>query len=158
MDVLGNVGIMVLGAVATYLIAAFAGRGAELLKAALKKKQAEAEAANKKALALTWETAIGALDTVTRTVVGNLEHTKAYNIRQAVQAGEKAAEELTCLSTEAYLDIVEQLREPVKEALDACVVDTERFIREKIEEVLPEIKSRYIQNKEGIVDEEWTEQ
>lgn len=154
MDILGNLGIMVLGAIVTYLLGAFAVRGIELLKAALKKKQAEAEAANKKALALTWETAIGVLDTVTRTVVGNLEHTKAYYIRQAVQAGEAAAEELTCLSTEAYQDIVDQLKEPVKEALDACVVDTERFIRERIEEVLPEIKARYIQNKEGCMNEE----
>lgn len=152
MESLGNLGILVLVAVALYVITAFVGRGAELLKAVLQKKKAEAEAENKKALALTWEVAIGALDTITRTVVSNLEHTKAYQIRQAVKAGEAAAEELTSLSKEAYEDIVTQLQQPVKEALDSCVADTEKFIREKIEEVLPEIKAKYIQSKEGGAD------
>lgn len=144
---LGTIIVGALMGLLLYLLAGVARRAAELAKEYLLKKKAEAEAGNKKALAASFSFAAAVLDAITKTVVADIEHTKAYHIRQAVKAGEAASEELELLSTEAYNKIINQLKPGVKTALDDCLEDTEQYIRQHIEEVLPEIKGKYLETK-----------
>lgn len=114
-----------------------------LLGAFLKRKKAEAEEAGNKALSVAYEMAIQVLEGVTKTTVSQIETTKASTVRKAVKSGEKVYTELTGLSEEAYQEIVAQLSPEVVKALEGCVGNVEAFIRNKIEEVLPEIKDKY---------------
>ena len=114
-----------------------------LLGAFLKRKKAEAEEAGNKALSVAYEMAIQVLEGVTKTTVSQIETTKASTVRKAVKSGEKVYTELTGLSEEAYQEIVAQLSPAVVQALEGCIGNVETLIRNKIEEVLPEIKDKY---------------
>ena len=107
------------------------------------KKKAEAEAAQNQVLTMAYDTALKALDGITQSTISRIETTKAAAIRQAVKNGEKGYTELTGLSEEAYQDIVRQLSPSMEKALESCVKNTEALIRNKIEELLPEVKERY---------------
>ena len=122
-----------------------------ILGAFFRKKKAEAEEAQNQMLAATYDTAIKVLEGITQSTISRIETTKAAAIRQAVKNGEKGYTELTGLSEEAYQDIVRQLSPSVEKALEGCVKNTEVLIRNKIEELLPEVKEKYrcIGNKLG---------
>ena len=114
-------------------------RVTEILNTFLEKKKAEAEEAQNKSAATAYAMAITVLTSITESTVSRIETTQAA----AVKNGKKEFTELTKLSDDAYRDIVEQMSPVVMEALESCVDDTEALIRNKIEEVLPKIKSEY---------------
>ncbi len=114
-----------------------------ILGAFFRKKKAEAEEAENQMLTAAYDTAIRVLESITQTTISRIETTKAAAIRQAVKSGEKGYTELTGLSEEAYQDIVRQLSPSIEKALEGCVKNTEVLIRNKIEELLPEVKERY---------------
>ena len=114
-----------------------------ILGAFFQKKKAEAQAEQNQMLTAAYDMAIRVLDSITQTTLSRIETTKAAAIRQAVKNGEKGYTELTGLSEEAYQDIVRQLSPSVEKALEGCVKNTEALIRNKIEELLPEVKERY---------------
>lgn len=118
-------------------------RAYEVLKAYLTEQLAKAEKSNNESMTSMYSLAITVLDAVAASTVSRIEATHASVVRKAVKAGEKPYTELTQLSEEAYQEIVAQLSPKIKEALEACVGDTEKLIRNKIEEILPEIKQRY---------------
>ena len=118
-------------------------RVTEILNTFLEKKKAEAEEAQNKSAATAYAMAITVLTSITESTVSRIETTQAAAVRKAVKNGEKEFTELTKLSDDAYRDIVEQMSPVVMEALESCVDDTEALIRNKIEEVLPKIKSEY---------------
>lgn len=134
---------MVVMAMLLYLAVRFTAIASQYAAAKLQKKQKEAETAGQTSKAAAFSFALNVLNGVTNTVVSSIEAQKAYQIRQAVKAGEAKASELTNLSTEAYYEIVNMVGANVKEILDDCVDDTEQFIREKIEELLPKVKADY---------------
>ena len=114
-----------------------------ILGAFFRKKKAEAEEAQNQMLAATYDTAIKVLEGITQSTISRIETTKAAAIRQAVKNGEKGYTELTGLSEEAYQDIVRQLSPSVEKALEGCVKNTEVLIRNKIEELLPDVQAKY---------------
>lgn len=114
-----------------------------ILGAFFQKKKAEAQKAQNQVLAAAYDTAIRVLESIIQTTLSRIETTKAAAIRQAVKSGEKGYTELTGLSEEAYQDIVRQLSPSVEKALEVCVKNTEALIRNKIEELLPEVKEKY---------------
>ena len=118
-------------------------RALAVLRELLEKNKAEAEAADNKAAAAAYEMAISVLDSIAEITVSRIEATQAAAVRKAVKKGEKAFTELTKLSEDAYQDILAQLAPCVMNSLETCVADTERLIRNKIEEVLPKVKSDY---------------
>lgn len=135
--------ITLLAAVFITLTAMVIRLGAQLTRERLAIKKAEAEMAGNKAAASAYDMAITVLDSITEITVSRIEATQAAAVRKAVKNGEKAFTELTKLSEDAYQDIVAQLTPYVKKSLETCVADTERLIRNKIEEVLPKVKSDY---------------
>ena len=118
-------------------------RVVEITKACLQEKLAKAERENSETLKVMYSLAITVLDNLANITVSRIEATKAATIRKAVKAGKKGFTELTQLSEEAYQDIVEQISPSIMQVLESCVGDTERLIRNKIEEVLPRIKQEY---------------
>lgn len=142
-EVLKLLGMVVI-AMVLYLVMQATIRASQYLKVRLQKKQNEAEAAGKTAQAAAFSFAVNILNSVTSTVVSSIEARKAYYIRQAVHAGQAKAEELNVLSTEAYEEIVKLLDEEARSILDACLDDSEQFIRDKIEELLPKVKADYL--------------
>lgn len=135
--------ITLLAAVVMTLIAMLVNRGLKLLRELLVIKKVEAEAADNKAAAAAYEMALTVLDSVAESTVSRIEATQAAAVRKAVKNGEKAFTELTKFSEDAYQDIVAQLAPYVMVSLETCVADTEKLIRNKIEEVLPKIKNEY---------------
>lgn len=109
----------------------------------LKSKKTKAEAEGKQSLADLFESASMLLNAVTTTTVSKIEATKAAALRKAVHAGQAAASELELLSDEAYKEIMGQLTPAVEGVLEDAVGDVEKYIRNKIEEVLPEVKQKY---------------
>ena len=142
---------MVLFTMAMYLVIQLTLKVSQYATAKLEEKKKQAEAAGKTAKVAAFSFAINTLNCVTNTVVSRIEAEKAYTIRQAVKAGEAKVEELNILSTEAYEEIVELLGSEVKDILDECVNNTELFIREKIEELLPKVKADYQKTLSGEV-------
>lgn len=115
------------------------------LNAFLNAQKAVAEEQGNKAKVVAYHFALAVLDSITQTTVSKIETTQAAAVRKAVKAGEKEFTELTKLSDEAYQEIIRQLSPDVMAALEAYVNDTEQFVRNKIEEVLPEVKAGYRQ-------------
>ena len=147
--------ISTLAAVVMTLVIMVLKRVLTLVKILLEKEQKEAEKKNNECLSTLYSLAMTVLDTLTGTTVSRIEATQAATVRKAVKAGEKPFTELTRLSEEAYQDVVAQLSPKIMEALEACVGDTEKLIRNKIEEVLPEIKQKYaaISEPQGLIDD-----
>ncbi len=116
----------------------------------LEQLQNAAEASGKTAQAAAFKLAATVIDGVAGTVVSVLESEKAYALRQKVKAGEADYEELKALSQEAYNQILQMLNVQVKEDLAGCLADTETYIRDKIEELLPGIKAAY---RETVLEE-----
>ncbi len=109
----------------------------------LEQMRSEAEASGRTAQAAAFNLALTVLNGVTNTVVSVMESEKAYTLRQKVKAGEAEYEDLKALSQEAYTQIVQLLDVQVKESLNSCLTDTEAYIKDKIEEMLPQIKASY---------------
>ncbi|MDD3415501.1 MAG: hypothetical protein PHY47_16075 [Lachnospiraceae bacterium] len=135
--------ISILTALIITLILIIARQLVAILNAFLEKKKAEATEANNKSAATAYSLAITVLNSITETTVSQIEATQAAAVRKAVKSGQKEFTELTKLSDDAYLDIVDQMSPIVMEALESCVGNTETLIRNKIEEVLPEVKTKY---------------
>lgn len=109
----------------------------------LEQLRREAEVSGKTAQEAAFNLAITVLNGVANTVVSVIESEKAFTLRQKVKAGEADYEELKALSQEAYLQIIQLLDVQVKEDLSSCLANTEAYIRDKIEEVLPQVKAAY---------------
>lgn len=118
----------------------------------LEQMRSEAEASGRTAQAAAFNMALTVLDGVTNTVVSVMESEKAYTLRQKVKAGEADYEDLKALSQEAYAQIVQLLDVQVKESLSSCLTDTEAYIKDKIEEMLPQIKASY---RDTVAQEIW---
>lgn len=136
-----------------YFAAQLIRRQAELWSAKLTKAQADAKTAGDTAKAAAFQFALAVLDAVTYSVVSRIEAEQAYQLRKAVKAGEAEVTKLQLLSTEAYQDIVARLGDGVKACLDDAVEDTEAFVRDKIEELLPKAKADYRKTLTGEGDE-----
>ena len=135
--------ITLLVAVIMALVVIVMRRAAAVLRELLKKNKAEAEVSGNKAAVAAYEMAITVLDSIAEITVSRIEATQAAAVRKAVKNGEKAFTELTQLSEDAYQNILKQLAPAVMAALETCVENTELLIRNKIEEVLPKVKSEY---------------
>lgn len=118
-------------------------RASRIAAASLEKLRSEAEASGKTAQAAAFKLAVTVLDGVANTVVSVMESEKAYALRQRVKTGEADYEELKALSQEAYVQILQMLDVQVREDLNSCLADMEAYIRDKIEEVLPQVKAAY---------------
>ncbi len=136
-------------AVVLYFAARLLTRFKTMWSQRLIKVQADAQAAGNTAKAAAFQFAITVLDAVTYSVVSRIEAEKAYRLRKAVKAGEAEVTELKLLSSEAYHDIIQRLGNEVKDCLDDTVDDTESFIRDKIEELLPKVKADYLKTLPG---------
>lgn len=132
-----------------YLLAQVAVRASRIWSQRLNQAQADALASGRTAKAAAFNFAITVLDAVTYSVVSKIEAEKAYQLRQAVKAGEAQATELKLLSTEAYYEIVSQMSDEVKDCLNGTMDDAEQFIRNKIEELLPKVKADYRRSLPG---------
>ncbi len=130
-------------AVVLYVVAQVISRCKLLAAQKLTKAQQEAEASGNKAKAAAFQFALTILNAVTYSVVSEIEAQKAFQLRKAVKAGEAQITELELLSSEAYYKIINLLGDGVKDCLDEALDDTETFIREKIEELLPKVKADY---------------
>ncbi|MCM1304587.1 MAG: hypothetical protein NC305_13395 [Lachnospiraceae bacterium] len=135
--------ITALAALALTLLAIAIRRALEVLNNLLVIKKAEAEAAGNRSASEAYGMAITVLDSIAEITVSRIEATQAATVRKAVKSGEKPFTELTRCSEEAYQDILGQLSPYVMAALETCVGNTERLIRNKIEEVLPRVKTDY---------------
>lgn len=109
----------------------------------LEQLRSEAAASGKTAQEAAFKLAITVLNGVANTVVSVMESEKAFELRQKVKAGKADFEELKALSQEAYQEIIRMLDIQVRADLDSCLADTEAYIRDKIEELLPGIKAAY---------------
>ncbi len=126
-----------------YALACILNKGSRMAAASLEKLRGEAEASGRTAQAAAFKLAVTVLDGVANTVVSVMESEKAYALRQKVKDGEAAPEDLKALSQEAYMRIIQMLDVQVRADLDSCLADTETYIRDKIEEVLPRVKAAY---------------
>ena len=130
-----------MAAVIMTLVVIIFRRALEVTRELLVSSRAKAEEADNKAAVSAYDLAITVLDSVAQITVSRIEATQAAAVRKAVKNGEKAFTELTKLSDEAYQDIVDQLAPCVMASLEGCVGNTEKLIRNKIEEVLPKVKN-----------------
>ena len=128
-------------------------RALEVIRELLVSSRAKAQEADNKAAVSAYDLAITVLDSVAKITVSRMEATQAAAVRKAVKSGEKAFTELTKCGEEAYQDIVAQLSPFVMASLETCVSDTERLIRNKIEEVLPGVKKEYRELEEQETEE-----
>lgn len=112
--------------------------------------RSEAEASGKTAQEAAFKLAVTVLNGVANTVVSVMESEKAFMLRQKVKAGEADYGELKALSQEACQQIIQMLDIQVREDLGSCLADTEAYIRDKIEEVLPQVKAAY---RETVMEE-----
>lgn len=133
-----------------YALAAAFVRFAKVTAAHLEKLRNEAAASGKTAQAAAFNLAITVLEGVTSTVISVMESEKAYTLRQKVKAGEADYGDLKALGQEAYEQIVRMLDVQVRADLDSCLADTETYIRDKIEELLPGVKAAY---RETVLEE-----
>lgn len=118
-------------------------KGCAYMNMLLEQGKAKAEKEGKQYLADLFEAAGTVLNALTATTVSKIEVTKAAALREAVHAGKEAAEKLNLLSDEAYKEIAAQLPPAIEAALEGSVNDLEKYIRDKIEEVLPGVKQKY---------------
>lgn len=118
-------------------------KGCAYMNQLLEQGKAKAEKEGKQYLVDLFEAAGTVLNALTTTTVSKIEATKAAALREAVHAGNEAAEKLYLLSDEAYKEIAAQLPPAIEAALEGSVNDLEKYIRDKIEEVLPEVKQKY---------------
>lgn len=133
-----------------YALALLTIRFSKLAAAELERRRIQAAAEGKTAQAAAFGLAVTVLEGVTRTVVSVLESEKAYKLRQKVKAGEADMEDLKAIGQEAYDQIVQMLDVQIKADLDNCLTDTETYIRDKIEELLPSVKAAY---RETVLEE-----
>lgn len=133
-----------------YALALLTIRFSKLAAAELERRRIQAAAEGKTAQAAAFGLAITVLEGVTRTVISVLESEKAYKLRQKVKAGEADMEDLKAIGQEAYDQIVQMLDVQIKADLDNCLTDTETYIRDKIEELLPGVKAAY---RETVLEE-----
>lgn len=133
----------ILMAIVMTLMIIVAKRVMEVLKIFLENQKKAAKAEECKVMEVMYDVAIKVLDNIAGTTVSRIEATQAAAVRKAVKAGKLPYTELTGLSEEAYQDIVAQLSPEIRSTLEQCVGDTEKLIRNKIEEVLPKIKQEY---------------
>lgn len=109
----------------------------------LEQLRSEAAASGKTAQEAAFKLAITVLNGVANTVVSVMESEKAYTLRQKVKAGEADYGDLKALGQEAYEQIIRMLDIQIRADLGSCLADTETYIRDKIEELLPGIKAAY---------------
>lgn len=133
-----------------YALACVTIRISKVAAGALERLRIQAAAEGKTAQAAAFGLAVTVLEGVTRTVVSVLESEKAYKLRQKVKAGEADMEDLKAVGQEAYDQIVQMLDVQIKADLDSCLTDTETYIRDKIEELLPGVKAAY---RETVLEE-----
>lgn len=133
-----------------YALACVAIRISKVAAGALERLRIQAAAEGKTAQAAAFGLAVTVLEGVTRTVVSVLESEKAYKLRQKVKAGEADMEDLKAVGQEAYDQIVQMLDVQIRADLDNCLTDTETYIRDKIEELLPGVKAAY---RETVLEE-----
>lgn len=119
--------------------------GARILRAELKKKKAEAEAAERQVLSVAFEGADRILDAVTMATVGKLEGSVAAELREKVKAGEAGYDDLCRVSETACREIIGQIKPELQTVLLKCIADLESYVRNRIETVLPGIKADYAQ-------------
>lgn len=130
-------------AVGLSLAAYLAESGARVLRAELKKKKAEAEAAERHVMAVAFEGADKVLEKVTRITVGKLEGGIAAELREKVKNGEAEYEDLCRVSETACREIINQMKPEIQTVLLECIGDMEGYIKNRIESVLPEVKADY---------------
>lgn len=133
----------VMAAIIMTLVVIIFQRALEVTRELLVSSRAKAEEADNKAAVAAYDLAITVLDSIAQITVSRIEATQAAAVRKAVKNGEKAFSELTKCGEDAYQDIVAQLSPFVMASLETCVGDTEKLIRNKIEEVLPKVKKEY---------------
>lgn len=149
-DVLTPIILMALLYTLAYVLIKFA----RVAAVGLEKYRNEAAASGKTAQAAAFNLAITVLEGVAGTVISVMESEKAYMLRQKVKAGEADYDDLKALSQEAYEQITQMLDVQIKADLNSCLTDTETYIRDKIEELLPGVKAAYRET----VPEEITEE
>lgn len=137
-----------------YLLALLIVRFSKVTAANLEKLRGEAEASGKTAQAAAFKLAITVLEGVANTVISVMESQKAFELRQKVKAGEAAPEDLKAVSQEAYEKIIQMLDVQIKADLESCLADTEAYIRDKIEELLPGVKAAYRETVQEEIAEE----
>ena len=125
----------------TYLVES----GVRIIRAELKKKKAEAAAAERQVLSVAFEGADRILETVTRATVGKLEGSVAADLREKVKAGEAGYDDLCRVSETACREIIDQIKPELQTVLLECIGDLETHVRNRIETVLPGIKAEYAQ-------------
>lgn len=118
-------------------------KGCRYIDILIGRAKSKAKEEGKQHMVSMFELAEQILDGITKTTVSKFETTKAAALREAVHAGQKTTEELNLVSDEAYNEIVAQLSPVVEEALEDTVGNVEKYIRNKIEEVLPGVKQKY---------------
>lgn len=150
MDILVYVAVGMGTAVLAYAVKV----GYSAASAWLVKKEAEAAAADNELQASAFKLANSVLANVTQVVVGRIEQTKAADIREKVKTGQLEYKQLEILATDAYYDILDQLKPEVMASLEGYVTDMESYIYDQIEATLAQIKVDLYGKVSGSVEEE----
>ncbi len=125
----------------TYLVES----GARVLREELRKKKAEAAAAERQVMSVAFEGADRILEAVARATVGKLEGSVASELRKKVKDGKAGYGDLCRVAETACGEIIGQLRPELQTVLMECIGDLEGYVKNRIESVLPEIKADYAQ-------------
>lgn len=120
--------------------------GSKLLQEVIRKKKAEALAADRQILAVAFEGTDRILDVVTKITVSKLESNIASELRKKVKNGEARYEDLCKVSETACKEIMAQLKPEMQTVLLECIGDLEAYVKNRVEAVLPEVKAEYAQS------------
>ncbi len=123
--------------------AALISKAFDIVENSLKIKKEKAIQEKNMTAKTAYDFALSVLEGITSATVYKIESTKAASIREAVKAGKEPISKLTGLSDEAYEEIISQLTPEIKEALELSIDKLELFIKNKIEEVLPTVKTTF---------------
>jgi Na+-transporting methylmalonyl-CoA/oxaloacetate decarboxylase gamma subunit len=77
--------------------------------------------------------ALEQLNDLTTKTVASIEQTTAKDLREAIKKGNASKEELTRLSTDAFISICRKMKPEYLQALERTMIDFEKYIEDTIE-------------------------
>lgn len=137
-DVLVGIGI----SVGVFLVVVLINLISGYVKSLIESKKQEAIANENIAMERACDTAIKIIDTITTATVATIEQQTAKDLRQAVKDGTADRQKLLDLSTQAYYQILKQVKPEIIETLQENIGDCETYLRNRIEQAVLEVKQK----------------
>lgn len=120
----------------------------------LSKAGDEAERNKNEMAARLFETARKLIDTTVYNAVAAMEQTKAKDIREKVKKGIKDRSELEILATDVLYGIKDQLSPDIISIMEGYIKDLDKYIQDRIEASLLQIKNASLYIGVGEIQEE----